>query len=73
MIRRTGLALVAAAIGLATGAVAALADPLEDAITVYQAGNFDATVGLLLPLAEGGDPVAQWYLAYAYSEGQGVC
>lgn len=58
------------AVFLAGGA--ATADLIEDGIAAYQAREFEAAVGFWRPLAEQGDPVAQFYMGFLHGEGQGV-
>jgi TPR repeat protein len=71
-IRRQFLVLFTVLIVFAAKGSGTLADPLDDGIAAYEAGAFEEAVGLWRPLAEGGDPIAQNYLAFAYSEGQGL-
>lgn len=70
--RRSILPAVAAAIGLALPWPAAQAGPLEDGEAAYAAEEFEAAVSLWTPLAEQGDPAAQFYLGLVHSLGQGV-
>lgn len=44
----------------------------SDALAAYQTGNYREAVRLFRPLAERGDPEAQYYLGYMYEKGQGV-
>ena len=50
----------------------AVAGPYEDAIAAYNRGDYAATLRQLRPLAEKGDPAAQYKLGYMYERGQGV-
>lgn len=70
--QRQLLVLFTVLIAFAAKGSGTLADPLDDGIAAYEAGAFEEAVGLWRPLAEGGDPIAQTYLAFAYSEGQGL-
>ena len=49
----------------------AQADAVEDAISAYNAGNYLTARRLFKESAEGGDTVAQRYLATMYDKGQG--
>jgi len=53
-------------------ASAAVAGPLEDATTAYQRGDYETAQRLLRPLAEQGNPVAQYKLGEMYATGKGV-
>jgi TPR repeat protein len=65
-IRAAGLIL---AFGLAGPAIAG---PAEDATTAYYRQEYATTVRLLKPLADQGDPSAQYNLGHMYFSGQGV-
>ncbi len=56
---------------LAIGTAPVWADR-SDAITAYKAGDFETAARQFRPLAEKGDPQAQYYLGYMYEKGQGV-
>jgi len=60
---------VAVALALAGEAVAG---PLEDADAAYDRGDYATTLRLLRPLAESGDPKAQFNIGVMYALGQGV-
>lgn len=46
--------------------------PLKDGVTAYEAQDYALAAELLSPLAEEGDPEAQYRLGVMHSEGQGV-
>src|SRR5260221_13030894 len=50
----------------------ATAGQLEDAISAFNHGNSKSAIKLLKPLAEQGNPGAQYYLGLAYEKGFGV-
>ncbi len=45
---------------------------LEKGVAAYQENDFDTAISLLTPLAESGDPEAQFNLALVYDNGEGV-
>ena len=45
---------------------------LQKALDAYLNNDFEATFNLLQPLAEGGDPVVQFWLGILYYNGEGV-
>jgi len=51
---------------------AAQSSDLSAAINAYSEGQYEGAVALLLPMADAGDPVAQFYLGYMYEVGKGV-
>jgi TPR repeat protein len=53
-------------------AAPAAAGPIEDARTAYARGDFTAAIRIIRPLAEQGNPIAQYNLGYMYAHGQGV-
>ena len=57
---------------LALGAQPALAQDLEAGVAAYDAGDYEAALAELRPLAEQGDAEAQYNLGVMYAEGQGV-
>ena len=65
-LRQAALVALAMVIGLAR------AGPLEDAASAHERGDDAAAVGLLLPLAEGGDGRAQFALGYIYDTANGI-
>lgn len=72
MVGRFGIAAwVACMLWVAVPAQAGKADNLE-ALTAYQSGNYERAMKLFRPLAEQGDPQAQYYLGRMYEKGQGV-
>ena len=48
------------------------ADKLEEGVKAYAAGDYDAAVKILRPLADQGDVGAQFNLGIAYEMGHGV-
>ena len=50
----------------------AIADPLTDAKRAFESGNYSEAVKLFTPLAQQGNPFAQFKLAVIYRKGQGV-
>ena len=56
----------------ALAAGAAAAEPLEDALRSLEAGRHGQAVQMLLPLANGGNALAQYRLGNLYFHGQGV-
>jgi hypothetical protein len=65
-----GLAVAAVLIGVATPAVAQQA--VKSGIDAWQHGDYSAAVAIWRPLAEKGDPDAQFDLGQAYRLGRGV-
>lgn len=53
-------------------AAPAAAGPVEDGERAYLQGNYDAALRLWRPLAEQGDPAAQFHLGCLYADGKGV-
>lgn len=51
---------------------AAFAGPLEDGVAAFNSQDYDAALSLLKPLAEQGNPAAQYQLGYMYLYGHGV-
>ncbi len=49
--------------------VLASAEPLEDGVAAYQRADYATALKLLRPLAEQGNPKAQYNLGYMYAEG----
>lgn len=62
----SGLTLVVAL------SLSATAGPLEDGVEAYRAKEYAKAVELWQPLAEKGDPTAQYRLGTLYAEGKGV-
>jgi uncharacterized protein len=62
----SGLTLVAAL------SLPATAGPLEDGVEAYRAKEYAKAVDLWQPLAEKGNPTAQYRLGTLYAEGKGV-
>ena len=52
--------------------VPAGAEPFEDGMAAYQRGDYATALKFLRPLAEQGNPQAQYTLGYIYAEGVGV-
>jgi len=50
----------------------AIADPLSDAVRVYDTGDYDQAVKLFTPLAKKGNAEAQYVLGIMYRAGRGV-
>lgn len=65
MLRRVALCMM-----LLTGI--ANAAPIDDAVRLYETGQYEAAAKQLATLAEGGNPVAQEKLAVLYFYGRGV-
>ena len=55
---------------LSSGTV--MAGPYEEAVTVFQRGDFAAALKLWLPLAAEGNTNAQYVLGMMYDDGLGV-
>lgn len=56
----------------ALGATAQNLATYEDGVAAYKSGNFPQAYAALLPIATAGDPLAQFYIASMYDEGEGV-
>jgi TPR repeat protein len=67
--KRSLLAFVLSLLFAAAGP--AHAAPLDDANAAYQRGDFAAAEKILLPMAEAGNPYAQYRLGIIYSEAMG--
>lgn len=65
-------AWAAAALGLALGAGPAGAADWTEVQEAYESGDAAGLVGALVPLAEGGDALAQYNLGILHDTGQGV-
>ena len=63
---------LAAAALWAAGAGPAAADLLEDGAASYEAGDYGEAAKAWLPLAEGGDAMAQFNLGLLHETGRGV-
>ncbi len=63
--------LVAAGVATAL-AVPALGEPLEDGVAAYHDKAYAKAAEIWRPLAEKGDPAAQYLLGTLYAEGKGV-
>jgi TPR repeat protein len=66
--RPVAAALLATAIAIS----AAVAGPLEDGNDAYQEKDYLKAIQLWRPLAQAGDPAAQYRLGVMYEEGKGV-
>jgi TPR repeat protein len=66
---KRALTVVVAAVGLAGGAIAG---PLDDGAAAVKSGDYAAALAVYRPLAEQGNPVAQYSLGQMYFNGQGV-
>ena len=53
-------------------AVPAAANEYDDAVRSYASGDYNKAYKLFLPLAESGDPDAQFHLGLMYDNGLGV-
>ena len=51
---------------------AAHADQLDDAAAAYERGDYVTAFRLVQPLAQRGDPVAQYHLGLMYLNGEGT-
>jgi hypothetical protein len=60
-----------AAIAVCLGG-AAVAGPFEDGQAAYASGDYQAAVQIWRPLAERGDPRAEYMMGLAFSSGRGV-
>ena len=65
------LAALFAAVVASAGATAR-ADQLDDAAAAYERGDFVTAFRLVRPLAQRGDPVAQYHLGLMYLNGEGT-
>lgn len=65
------LAAVAGLVSMLTAA-AVHAAPIDDVKTAYERQDYQAALRDLLPLAEAGDPDAQYIAGYMYGHGQGT-
>jgi TPR repeat protein len=63
-------ALLLAALLMAVPGGAAIAEPFEDAVAALERDNYSTALQLLRPLAESGDPRAQYYLGKMYRWGE---
>ena len=59
-------------VAAALTATAAVGGPLEDGVTAYESGAFVEAMALLLPLAEAGEPEAQFMVGQMHDFGLGV-
>ena len=62
----------ASALIAATFAASAVAGPLEDGMEAYQEKDYLKALQVWRPLAQSGDPAAQYRLGVLYAEGKGV-
>jgi len=67
-----GRCLAIAAVAWSTSMPAARAGAFEDGVAAYDQGQFGKAFELWLPLAQGGNAVAQFNLASLYEKGAGV-
>jgi TPR repeat protein len=65
------IALVASVLLVSAPAQSGGPNNLE-ALTAYQSGDYERAMKLFRPLAEQGDPQAQYYVGRMYEKGQGV-
>jgi hypothetical protein len=59
-------------IAFCAAAVPALAEPLNDGLSAYGKGDFATAMRLLRPLADKGDPLAEFMLGNMYDNAHGV-
>ncbi len=64
--------LCLAMLALLGGPMGALAGPIEEGLDAYRRQDYQGAFGLWQPLAEKGDPVAQYQLGTLYAEGKGI-
>jgi TPR repeat protein len=69
--KRIAAGFVALALPLGFAAPVA-AGPLEDSLAAYQRGDYATALRLIGPLADRGDPNAQYRLGVLYDQGHGV-
>ncbi len=67
----TRLRTFAAAL-LCAAAIGAVAGPLEEGLEAFNAKDYAKAAALWQPLADAGDPLAQYRLGTLYAEGRGV-
>ena len=63
---------LALAVLLACTPVVALANPYTEVASAFQRGDYKTTLALLTPLAQAGDPFAQFLIGDHYQYGRGV-
>ena len=61
-----------AALMLLVGSFAPASAGMEEGVGAYQRADYAAALGQFKPLAEKGDPKAQFYLGEMYGQGQGI-
>ena len=61
-----------AALVLLAGSFAPASAGMEEGVGAYQRADYAAALGQFKPLAEKGDPKAQFYLGEMYGQGQGI-
>ena len=64
--------LAAIALVALAAALPVTAGPLEDGLTAYREHNYAAALALWQPLADKGNPAAQYQIGTLYAEGKGV-
>ncbi len=70
---RSFFASTAVALLLVVGSLDSVkAQDLEKGISALQEGNYQIALRELRPLAEGGNPTAQYYYAFMHQYGQGI-
>ncbi len=72
MRKRVGMAAAGVIVALALGTAPEVRADLQAGLDAYYDENFTAAVSELRPLAEGGDPIAQYRLGLMLDFGQGV-
>ena len=58
-----------AALILLVGSIAQASAGMKEGVAAYQRGDYAAALGQFKPLAEKGDPKAQFYLGEMYGQG----
>ena len=66
------LAILIPVLWLLTASVTPARADFDAGMAAYERGDFEAAFTELLPLAEAGDPVAQYRIGALYSHGEGV-
>ncbi len=61
-----------AALMLLVGSLAPASAGMEEGVGAYQRADYAAAFSQFKPLAENGDPKAQFYLGEMYGQGQGI-
>lgn len=72
LFRELAIALAAWLAAAVTLAEPAAADAFDEGMDAYRRGEYATALTLLRPLAERGDPPAQYYLGLMYQDGKGL-